>query len=296
MEYYIEYIIFQEFVIDFILLYFTNLLLKKKILIKRIVVATIVGVIYTILVFMIPREFLNYFPVKFMVSVFMLTIAISPSGFFAYIKAIICFYILSLVTFGMVILSYYIFNSRLTIIFVMASLFCVYILLRILFYEIRKNNSISDYLMEVKVYLNGNSVKFTGYVDSGNELTEPINHKHVIIVKNDILYPLFDKKTFEEISMAYSGGSEAIMDFMLKKLEDYNFRIIKYGTISSSQQYMLCLIPDRTFVKYDSVCFAVDCVIGIHEGKLNDEDKYQALLFKELLKWEGEKLDANEYF
>ncbi|QSX06037.1 sigma-E processing peptidase SpoIIGA [Sedimentibacter sp. zth1] len=296
MEYYIEYIIFQEFVIDFILLYTTALLLKKKIKFKRIIMAAMVGVLYTVLVFMIEREFLNYFIIKFLVSVLMLTIAHSPHGFLGYIKTIICFYILSILTFGIVIISYYIFKSRLTIILLLATLFAVYLLFKILFFEIRKNNDNADYLREVSIFLNGNKVNLTGYIDTGNELTETLTNRPVIIVKRDSLKPLFDEKTIDEISFAYSNGTEAIMDFLLNKLQNYNFRILKYGTISSKNEYMLCLVPDKIVVKNKDKCFIVDCVIGIHDGLLNDEDNYQALLFKKLLSWEGESFNANEYF
>ncbi len=296
MEYYIEFIIFQEFVVDFILLYITGSLLYKKIIFRRLIVASIIGVLYTIAVYCVDREFLNYFFVKFLVSILMLTISYAPRGVLEYVKVILCFYILSILIMGIIILSYFIFNSRLTIILLFCAIFSVYLLFKILFYEIRKNKEDKNYLRDVTIFLNGNSIDVVGFIDTGNELIDAISNKPVVIVDINYVNGLFSDDTFNEIQKAYDNGNDFLINLMLKKLDNYNFRLLKYGTISSGEEYMIGIVPSKTIIKYREKQLYIDCVIGIYPKSLSNENKFQALLYKKLLNWEGESVNANEYY
>ncbi len=151
-------------------------------------------------------------------------------------------------------------------------------------------------MREVSIYLNGNSVKVVGFIDTGNELVDTLSNKPVIIVDINYLKSLFSDSTISEIRNAYSNGNNCLVDFMLNKLDDYNFRLLKYETISSGNEYMLGIVPSKTIINHSGKCFCVDCVVGIYPKALNDDNKFQALLYKKLLSWEGESLDANEYF
>ena len=296
MEYYLEFVIFQEFVVDFILLYITGSLLYKKIIYKRLIIAALIGVLYTVAVYSVNREFLNYFIVKFLVSVLMLTISYAPSGFLGYVKVILCFYIISILITGIIVLSYFIFNSRLTIILLFCAIFFVYLLFKILFYEIRKEKTNTDYYRDVTISLNGNSIEVIGFIDTGNELVDTLSNKPVVIVDINYVKSLLDNDTFCQIKKAYENGTEYLIDFMLKKLDNYNFRLLKYGTISSSNEYMIGLVPSNTIIRYKQNQLFIDCVIGIYPKALCDDNKFQALLYKKLLNWEGESVDANEYY
>lgn len=271
-------------------------LMKTKIHIIRIVSATLVGVLYSVLVLIVNRNFLNYFIVKFMISILMITIAHSPKGFFGYFKAIICLYILSLLVLGIVSYSYTVFNSKITVVILFIIMFIVYLLFSIIFKEAKSNRNNKNYTREIKIYIRGNSVVLTGLVDTGNELCDSVSQRPVIIVKANSLKYLINKDVLEEIICAYNIGGNAVLDFMIKRLSDYNFRLVKYETIGTNNEYLICVVPDKTLIKDKDKCFAVDCVIGIYNGVLNKDDKYQALLFKNILCWEGEFLDANEYF
>lgn len=296
MEYYIEFIIFQEFVIDFILLYITGSLLHKKISYKKLIIASITGIIYSLLVYLIDREFLNNYIVKFLISVLMLTIAYSPHGFLEYFKTIICFYILSVLIMGIIVLSYYIFNSRLTIILLFVVMFIVYMIFKILFYEIRKNKSDKNYFRDIVIHLDGNSVELVGFIDTGNEMVDAISKKPVIVADINNIKNLFSKEIFSEIKKAYEKGSDYLIDLMFRKLHDYNFRLLKYGTISSNDEYMIGVIPSKTVVKYKGDELCVDCIIGIYPKRLSDENNFQALLYKKILDWEGGSVGSDEYY
>ncbi len=295
MEYYIEFIILQEFVIDFMLLYITGSLFYKKINLKRILFSSLVGVIYSLSVYLADREFLSNYIVRFLVSVLLITIAHSPKGFLGYVKFIICFYTLSILIMGIIVASYYFFNSRLTIILIFIVIFVVYFVFKMLFYEIRKNKSELDYFRDITIYLDGNSVELVGFIDTGNEMLDAISKRPVIIVELNHVKNLFCTEVFNEIKKVYENNSNLI-DFMYRKLNEYNFRLLKYNTINSSDEYMIGVIPSKTIIKYKGSKRCVDCIIGLYPRALSDENKFQALLYKKILVWEGGSVDADEYY
>lgn len=295
MEYYIEFIILQEFVIDFMLLYITGSLFYKKINLKRILFSSLVGVIYSLSVYLADREFLSKYIVRFLVSVLLITIAHSPKGFLGYVKFIICFYTLSILIMGIIVASYYFFNSRLTIILIFIVIFAVYFVFKMLFYEIRKNKSELDYFRDITIYLDGNSVELVGFIDTGNEMLDAISKRPVIIVELNHVKNLFCTEVFNEIKKVYENNSNLI-DFMYRKLNEYNFRLLKYNTINSSDEYMIGVIPSKTIIKYKGSERCVDCIIGLYPRALSDENKFQALLYKKILDWEGGSVDADEYY
>lgn len=296
LEYYIEFIIFQEFVVDFILLYITGSLFYKKINFKRIISASIVGVVYSLSVYLIDREFLSNYIVKFLVSVLMLTIAHSPKGFLGYVKFILCFYTLSVLIMGIIVLSYYFFNSRLTIILLFLAIFIAYLIFKLLLYEIRKDKSDKNYFRDIVIYLDGNSVELVGFIDTGNEMLDALSKRPVIIADINYIKDLFRADVFHEIKKAYESSSDYLIDLMFRKLHNYNFRLLKYKTINSADEYMIGVIPSKTIVKYKGNERCVDCIIGIYPKALSDENKFQALLYKKILDWEGGSVDADEYY
>ena len=87
-----------------------------------------------------------------------------------------------------------------------------------------------------------------------------------------------------------------MIDLMFRKLHNYNFRLLKYKTINSADEYMIGVIPSKTIVKFKGSELCVNCIVGIYPKALSDENKFQALLYKKILDWEGGSVDAEEYY
>jgi stage II sporulation protein GA (sporulation sigma-E factor processing peptidase) len=296
LEYYIEFIIFQEFIVDFILLYITGSLFYKKTNFKRVIAASLVGVVYSLAVYLMDREFLSNYIVKFLVSILMLTIAHSPKGFLGYVRFTLCFYILSILIMGIIVISYYFFNSRLTIILLFSAIFIAYALFKLVLYEIRKSKSDKNYFRDVVISLDGNSVELVGFIDTGNEMIDALSKRPVIIADINYLKNLFKTDVFNELKSAYENSTDYLIDLMFRKLHNYNFRLLKYNTINSADEYMIGVIPSKAIVKYKGNERCIDCIIGIYPKALSDENKFQALLYKKILDWEGGSVEADEYY
>ena len=205
MVYYVEYVFAENFLIDFILLYVTGKLLKKIIIYRRLIIASVLGAVYVILTAYIGREFMTYFIVKFSVSVLMIIIAYDSKGIKANIRAVLSFYITSLLMVGIITALYYLDYDRLTVNAIVFSLFVGYAALHFFFREIKSKMEKQSYMRSVTLNINNKSKLLRAYIDTGNELTDPISGKPVIVVSIDSIKHMLGNELYDEILCFYNN-------------------------------------------------------------------------------------------
>lgn len=293
MVYYVEYIFAENFLIDFILLFITGKLLKKTIIYRRLIISSVLGAVYVILTAYIGREFMTYFIVKFSVSVLMVMIAYDSKGIAANLRTIIAFYITSLLMVGIITALYYLDYDKLTVNAIVCSIFMGYAALHFFFKEIKAKFEKHNYMRNVEITVNNKSKILRAYIDTGNELTEPMSGKPVIVANMECIKNLLSKELYEEILICCKNKKNSYENLLNMK-SDVNLRIVKYNTISSIGENMICLVPDNIEITDDkNNIVKTDAVIGIYPGRINKKDDYDALLFKKLLELERET--NNEY-
>jgi stage II sporulation protein GA (sporulation sigma-E factor processing peptidase) len=293
MVYYVEYIFAENFLIDFILLFITGKLLKKTIIYRRLIISSVLGALYVILTVYIGREFMTYFIVKFSVSVLMVIIAYDSKGIMANIRTIIIFYITSLLMVGIITALYYLDYDKLTVNAIVCSIFMGYAALHFFFKEIKAKIEKHNYMRKLEITVNNKSKILRAYIDTGNELTEPMSGKPVIVANMECMKNLLSKELYEEILICCKNEKNSYENLLNMK-SDVNLRIVKYNTISSIGENMICLVPDNIEITDDeNNIVKTDAVIGFYPGKISKKDDYDALLFKKLLELEREA--NNEY-
>jgi len=289
MEYYVEYIFAENFFIDFILLYTTGNLFKLKIIYKRLTLASLIGAIYVILIVYTQKPFVTNFIVKISVSILMIMVSYDIKGIIKNIKVILCFYIVTLIMAGTVFALYSFINSRVTVNIIIISIFMGFAVLKFLFYEIKLRKEKNNYIRTVTIDVNDKIKSFRAFIDTGNELVDPMSGKPVIVVNIDILGDILGEDVTKEILEFYKNKGENYENLFLEKNYKLKLRVIRYNTISNKNELMICIIPDNiTISGNDKNITKADAVIGIYPQKINRKEDYDALLFKKLLDWECE--------
>lgn len=289
MEYYIEYIFAENFILDFILLYITGNLIKKKIIYKRLIAASLIGALYVIIVAMVDKEFVTYFLVKFSVSVLMLMVSYDCKGIIANIRMILCFYIVTLIMVGLVTALYIVTLNKLTVNLIIISMFSGYAILKFFFYEIKSKIYKNNLTRNITIDINNKTKKLKAYIDTGNELTDPLTGKPVIVVNLDSISDMVGEDLKSEIIKFYETQGKNYVNLFLEKGYDLKIRVIKYNTISKKGELMVCIIPDEvTIISNDKNIIKADAIIGINPHKISFNEDYEALLCKKLLDWESE--------
>lgn len=288
MSYYIEYVFAENFLIDFILLFITGRLIKRIIVYKRLVVASFVGALYVILTAYIGREFMTYFIVKFSVSVLMLMIAYDSKGILTNIRVILCFYITSLLMVGIITALYYLDYDRLTVNAIVISCFLGYAALHFFFQEVKARIEKSHYMRMVTINMGNLNKTLKAFIDTGNELTDPMTGKPVIVVNIESIRNILGDELYKDILSFYN--KEKGYESLLNENNNINLKIIRYNTISCKNEMMVCVTPDEIQIKgNDNHIITADAVIGISPKKISQKEDYDALLFNKILEWEMEQ-------
>ncbi|WMJ76651.1 MULTISPECIES: sigma-E processing peptidase SpoIIGA [unclassified Sedimentibacter] len=289
MVYYVEYVFAENFLIDFILLFITGKLIKKVIVYKRLVAASIVGAAYVILAAYISKDFMIGFIVKFSVSILMLTIAFDSKGILNTIRVVLCFYIISLIMVGVITALYYLTYDRLTVNAIIISLFLGYIALHFFFREVKSRIDKSNYMRTVTIKIGECEKNLNAFIDTGNELVDPMTGKPVMVTNINSIRNILGEELYKAILHFYNE-KECNYEKLLNEYGNKKLKIIRYNTISSKGEKLVILTPDNLKIKskHDEIA-NVNAVIGIYPEKISQKEDYDALLFNKILEWEMEQ-------
>lgn len=289
MVYYIEYVFAENFIIDFIILFITGRLIKRIIVYKRIIAASMIGALYVILTAYIGKDFMTYFIVKVSVSILMIMVAFDSKGILINIRVILCFYITSLLMVGIITALYYLTYDRVTVNAIVISLFLGYMALHFFFKEVKKRIEKSNYMRLVTINIGSSSKKLKAFIDTGNALTDPMTGKPVIVVNIESIRNILGEELYFNILKFYSN-KENNYEILLNENNNINLKIIRYNTISSKGEMMICVTPDEIKVEGNGkYVITSDAIIGISQKKISQKEDYDALLFNKILEWEMEQ-------
>ncbi|MGN1351636.1 MAG: sigma-E processing peptidase SpoIIGA [Clostridia bacterium] len=298
---YIDIIFLENLFMNFIILFATQTILKSNIKIIRTFIASILGGIYAILMYMSEIRIYSNICLKIILSLAMVEIAFNPKSIKSFFKYLVIFYLTSF-TFGGVAFALIYFVSPENVVFNNGRLVGTYPIKMILlggilgfiiivssFKNIKKKISKTDMLCNIKITIENKSKSLISIVDTGNFLKDPISKAPVIVVNSQSLTGILPGEILDNIKDIINGANVNIGQYIKK------IRIIPFSSLGKENGLLLGIKSDISVINYqDNVIIIKDAIIGIYPGILNKENKYQALVGIEALESKGEK--ENEYF
>ena len=298
---YIDIIFLENLFMNFIILFATQTILKSNIKIIRTFIASILGGIYAILMYMSEIRIYSNICLKIILSLAMVEIAFNPKSIKSFFKYLVIFYLTSF-TFGGVAFALIYFVSPENVVFNTGRLVGTYPIKMILlggilgfiiivssFKNIKKKISKTDMLCNIKITIENKSKSLISIVDTGNFLKDPISKAPVIVVNSQSLTGILPGEILDNIKDIINGANVNIGQYIKK------IRIIPFSSLGKENGLLLGIKSDISVINYqDNVIIIKDAIIGIYPGILNKENKYQALVGIEALESKGEK--ENEYF
>ena len=298
---YIDIIFLENLFMNFIILFAPQTILKSNIKIIRTFLASILGGIYAILMYMSEIRIYSNICLKIILSLAMVEIAFNPKSIKSFFKYLVIFYLTSF-TFGGVAFALIYFVSPENVVFNNGRLVGTYPIKMILlggilgfiiivssFKNIKKKISKTDMLCNIKITIENKSKSLISIVDTGNFLKDPISKAPVIVVNSQSLTGILPGEILDNIKDIINGANVNIGQYIKK------IRIIPFSSLGKENGLLLGIKSDISVINYqDNVIIIKDAIIGIYPGILNKENKYQALVGIEALESKGEK--ENEYF
>ena len=283
MTIYIDIILIENIVMNFIILLSTSIISKTKINTIRIFLSSLLGSIYSILEYAFPFDIYSNQLIKIILSIVMVYIAFNPNNLKKFLKQFILFYLTSF-TFGgcAFFLLYYIrpeqiltesgkYILKIAVLGAMLGFFILYIAFKIVKIRIDKNAIIND----IKIHYEEKEKTINAMLDTGNLLLEPITKTPVVIVQKDELKSIFPKEIL-------NIGNEQIINFDFENLENNiktRLKIIPFKSIGRENGLIIGLKPDYIEIEWeDEILIIKNVIVGIYDNKLSKNNMYSAIV------------------
>ncbi len=294
MTIYIDVVLIENLLMNYIILFATGVILKIKIKHIRLILASLIGAIYTIIAYISALRIYSNIFLKFILSLIIIYIAFNPKSVKKLFKFTLIFYLTSFVFGGAAFALIYIVKPQdilrnnglvlntnsLKTIFISAII--AFAIIIIGFKVVKNKISAKDMYCNIKIILNQKEIETKAMIDTGNFLREPITNTPVIVVEHTLLYDCMPKEILNHLETILGGDFSEIPD---KVREEYisRLKVIPFSSLGKQNGMLLGIKADKVIIKSDEEEKENDnVIIGIYDKSLTKRGEYRALLGIEL--------------
>lgn len=302
MTLYIDIIFLENIIMNYIILFATGLIILKKVKHIRILISSIIGSSYSVMLYITKLEIYDNQIVKFILSVVMVYVAFTPKDIKKMIKNIIIFYLTSFCFGGA---AYYLLYNvspeqikningvmtgeypiKIAILGGILGFFIINIAFKIVKNRIDKTSIIYD----IEIGYKEKQVGLKVLLDTGNLLVEPISKAPVVIVDSEKLKQILDLSSLEIMRNAKIENIDSLEEDLKLRC-----RILPFSSVGKNNGIMIGFKPDYIKV-YEEEKIIKEVIVGVCSNKFSKNKYYSGLIGLDLLNSEEGKLgDINEF-
>ncbi|MEG1582088.1 MAG: sigma-E processing peptidase SpoIIGA [Clostridia bacterium] len=276
MSVYIEYVIIDNLVIDFLLLFLVFKSLRLKTSLLCIFLSAVVGTSFACIMPLIaPSKFVMIL-LKIVLSILMILIARKPKSFKSFLLSYLLFYLYTaglggvcfavLMLFGSTIHSasvlVYDLKVPIGICLLIGAIYAV--CLSKLASFLSKKREIMPFIRSVNFTIYSCMVSFKAYLDSGNRLYDSMTGLPVIVVSSCVLERNLKPELYAEI---INNSSKR-----------YSQHLMTFSTLSGVSSKMIVFKPDSVLCECNGTMVSKEFMIGVTNKKFKDSVFYEGLL------------------
>ena len=281
MTIYLDIVFLENVFINYTILIATTMLLKQKFKFGKALISSAVGGIASIILFLIKSSLLIEISLKILISVIMILIVYGKKKF---LRNILFFYLTSLVFGGVATIIIFSIkpeslnisekfsNGNILIKNIIKASIISTVVIFIVSKLIKNSELKKRNIYDLEIFYKGKMLKIKAFLDSGNLLKEPITGKSVIIVEKDSLKGIVERDVIDNLKNILSG----------KWLKDVNtkfsFFIIPFVSLGNDNGILIGFKPEYIKIYAETEILKNDIVIGIYDGKLNNNNLYTSLI------------------
>ena len=290
MTIYLDIIFLENFILNLILLYAVGIETKSKIKFYRIVIASILGSIYAIILYIVKNEFLYSIVMKIMLSMVMVYVSFEIKGFKDLLKKMLYFYLTSFVFGGGALALIYIVNTgkisiqngqiqgSYTILTIMIGIIIAFITIIIAF-RLKKNKISKDDLMcNIEIKINNKEVKTKAMIDTGNLLKEPITNIPVVVVEHILLKKIIPNEILDNIDNILGGDLSGISE-SIKNQYILKMKVLPFTSLGKQNGMLLGIKAQELKIEETNETKIIEkIIIGLYNKKISPKGEYHALI------------------
>lgn len=276
-----------NFIFEYLLLWATATITRTQTTSMRLILGSLIGTVHYLLylaasVGLIPLYgLLRFFPVVLLISVAMLFAAFYPMAWRRLLIAAGYFYTIGFVAAGMGLASAYLFGSANAPAFALGTLVSILAILLIaeLGWGIVHERMVrAIYRVPVEISCDGQKIKMTALVDTGNHLKDPLSRQSVIIVESQAVKTMLPPDVFAIMLSLEEGDPHALERLTRLKAWRTRLRLIPFNSIGRTNGMMLGFRPDEVKIGARSLLGDFQPTIAIHPYSLDPHGEYSALV------------------
>ncbi len=295
MTIYIDIVLIENLIMNYIILFTTAVVLKIKVNHIRLILASLLGAGYSIIAYMGIIKVYSSIILKIILSVLIIYIAFNPQNIKKMCKDLLLFYLVSFVFGGAAFALIYIikpqnilmknglFLGTYTLKTVMLGAVVAFCIIIGAFAIIKNKISKKDMFCEIEILINQKKIKTKAMIDTGIMLKEPITNVPVIVVEHILLYSCMPKEILNNLKEIMGGDFKNIpCDIQEKYIS--KLKLIPFSSLGKQNGMLIGIRPEYVKVITDEQeKINKNVIIGIYEKSLTKKGEYQALIGIELL-------------
>ena len=295
MTIYIDVVFLENLVMNSIILIASGIILKKKLKWIRILLASSLGAIYTIIGYISVLEIYSNLVLKVILSILIIYIAFNPQTVKQLWKDVLIFYLTSFVFGGVAFALIYVvkpqeilmknglFLGTYPLKTVLLAAIVAFIILIAAFAIVKTKFSKKDMFCEVEVELNNKKIKTRAMIDTGNLLKEPITNTPVIVLEHTLLYECVPKEILDNLESILGGElvkiPEEIRNEYISRL-----KLIPFASLGKQNGMLVGIKADSLkIIQDEQEKESKNVIIGIYNKSLTKRGEYRALIGIDLL-------------
>ena len=285
MTIYLDLIFIENIFMNIIIIYASAIILKKKIIITRFLLGSIVGAVYSCIYYTLNFEVLSSVILKIVLSITIIYISFNSKTIKDFFKELLIFYLTSF-TFGGVTfaLLYFINPNSISIqngvlvgtyplIIILIGGLIGFIIIIFSFRTIKNKIAKRDTFCVIQIEFENKRVKINSIIDTGNFLKEPITGCPVVIVEKEILKKIIPEDLLNDLQNIINGRINTQKKYLSK------IKIIPFKALGTDNGLLLGIKPDKFTIYYQGKFFSNnDVIIGIYDKRLSKNNSYNALV------------------
>ncbi len=297
MEIYLDILLLENLVINYLILYVTAKFSKLRVSTLRLFAGAAVGALYVIFIILQPVKIYYTTFAKILLSFFIIAITFSPRKVLPFLKTLVIFYISTFIFAGAA-LAFLFFNQqggfvRNGIVYVFGqskwsliffSLVTVGIIIKIFMEVIQSRISRDKLLIPVKIAFDNRIIGLAALVDTGNSLKDPLTNLPVMVVEFKALEELLPT----EIRSIFENSKENDLNCVTATISTSKwfsrFRLIPFSSLGKENGMLIGFKPDFIEVGEEEEKRDIkNVIVGIYNRSLSRNEKYKALLGPDLV-------------
>ena len=285
MTIYIDIVLIENIIMNYIILLATGLVLKTKIKHWKLLIASLIGAIYTVLTYIVSIEVYSNFFFKLLLSIIIIYVSFNPQNVKNMWKQIVVFYLVSFVFGGAAFAVIYVIKPQdiYPIKAVALAAIIAFVITIIAFKIVKSKITKKDMFKQIKLSIEGKKIYIRTMIDTGNLLKEPITGKPVIVVEHTCLYEILPREILNNLESILGGDfknvSEDIRNKYITKL-----KFIPFSSLGKQNGMLLGIKADFIeIIEEENTKRIDDVIIGIYNKSLTKDGKYRALMGIEII-------------